>query len=498
MYENLILPNQSAPFGQLLQNEVAYQREQDRYNQHQDQQSLQQRQQQQQQAEQQRRAEERQNLEFLDRHLDPTKNLSGIQKIDMLVGKKVADLYSKYVSMAGKMNGAEMRFQLQNEFMPVLTASASAKNKYNEELALINAATSKNKNLNKEALMTNALKRIGQEVVTINPDGSYDFKPAEKYNLDVSFTEEALSSPDAWKYALGDGGLVEYLRKGIDEKPVEFFAQNPDGSTKNWEAIPNALLETDAKPDKKGFVKGEPQFKIKAEEWNTVRNGKNESFKMIPSDLFSQHFEGTDDRRLGFLKLWEEFKANKGIKPQNHIEEDKLKRNFAYQLAEQNSLRQPTLKNITQPPRTTVNVSSPEKEAKLAGGKWANKMADVLAGGDINSIREAMSELYAGNGQNRLDDDIAKVRIENGHLVIPHKVFKEGIDVTDQIKNEAYKQVKIPLNDKNAFTKFKGVWQRFMGSDALGERATRNKPAKPSNKKPVYKGLDADGNPIFE
>lgn len=142
-----------------------------------------------------------------------------------------------------------------------------------------------------------------------------------------------------------------------------------------------------------------------------------------------------------------------------------------------------------------IHVSTGEGRSHAAEN-WVNRAAAAIATGDENKVKDEFAELIGGD-KNEYQKD---VRQENGKYVLTYKPPKKfAIDGTPIPQSDEPVTFTIDPTDPYIKNQLVRLRQTIMGGDASLEKTNFGKqPATRTPIKRVYKGLDSQGNPIFE
>jgi hypothetical protein len=339
-YEGVVLPNFFGSPQDALQNSINLKERKREFDSNMD---LQNRELANREAER-KQIEDDQKLQFIQNQTDPSKHLTANAKIDFTSQRMLSDLYKKYIALAPSMSMGELRYRIESEVAPIAQGDEAAKTIINNEFKKIQAVGLKNKNVNTEQLYDDVLKTMGNDFISTNPQGEMIYNPIDKINLNKDYTGGLLSAPDNFKYSLGGQGLIDELRNQKGDLRTAYTGSET-GVLNQWEGNITPYQEMNQQPDEKQFVKGEPKFNIKADQYNTVRDANGNPIKLLRQDAFDE-LTNSDERKLQFASLWEGYKKSNNIQttPQT---EDNLKKAFAYRLIENNVGNQMQIKNKT-------------------------------------------------------------------------------------------------------------------------------------------------------
>lgn len=377
---------------------------------------------------------------------DASKYKTGIEKIDTLSQQKITDLFQKYLTKSGDMDINELAYNLEPELNNILQGDAAAKNKLDEETKKIQALSAKNKNINTAALQNDVLTRVGDMYLQDDGKGQLNYRPLDQINHNQDITGDLIGGQDAYKYSMGAENLMKDIQNiPGDERNV--FMKNPNNSITTYTGKLTPFKRMVGDPDAGGFVKQEPKFEIASDDHNTVTDAKGNALKVLPKDIFDQNIYNSDENRLQFDYLWNNYKNQAGIKTTPQSEET-LKRAFAYKLVEQNDKSEIYPKTIQHlPPQPRISVST--------GGSGEPNINDVYA--EISKEANSPDRPHHGVPLNELSSTAQSVILKYARDITADNDIKQDDiyvqkekDGTLSIRGATTKQLIGSLNFKDA------------------------------------------------
>jgi len=295
------------------------------------------------------------NQEFLKDATNPADFKTGSERLDAFAVGKLQQIKDEFTANAGSMDINTLAGKLQERMGPIIAGHAAAKQKISQELAKVNAAAAQNKNLNKEALLNDVYKGIGDHYIVPDANGQLSFKPIDQTDESVDYTGQLLSAPDYHKYALGTEPLTKFLSalKGEDYSAT---MQNPDKSEVKWKGQFTPFQKPNVLPDASGLVKQKPAFEYIKETENGI--------DMLPVNQFQNLIYDTPEKKVSFDLAADAYKKAHGLRFDNADAEDKFRRAFALK-----ELVVPYVKNqvnsdrthLPPQPRVTINTGGSKK-----------------------------------------------------------------------------------------------------------------------------------------
>jgi hypothetical protein len=446
MYENLILPNQSAPFGQLLQNEVAYQREQDRYNQQLDQQN-------QYRQEQQIQQNRMSNLRSIDDVFDFKQYQTGEQAFDNYTMKELQAVKQKALTEYVNMNPVEMQYRLQQDMKPLIewhTAGRGALTNMKKGLQDFNKTYP---NIDLPSAENRMTREMFTDFFEVDDNGQPKRKPVE-FIKQRDYTQ-SLQDPNVLGELVNDTSPFLKEIKSFPTSTIrdsDFVNNKGYKKGKKWSAVQvpgfnEIVLDKD----------GNPTQQVVAEDF-PLPQGK--SMKVLPEQTLSLLSPSASAALRG---MYVAEKKRKGIKTEG-AEDEILFRNFAYRQMEDFLPKGISIEETktTPAPKITVNVNGAKKTeyaTNIISGVEA-----ALASKDEAKLKDALSELYGGNGAG-IYSDVSFT--PEGDIKIDYKVKDKSVLGQNIERPES---IIIKKSDRYRKSKLKGVIQKIMGSDANLER----------------------------
>jgi hypothetical protein len=379
---------------------------------------------------QQQKADYWKGLNYIDDQTDASKYMTGLEQADHLSQQQLAAIHDKYVQqLAGGADIMAISGGLSSDVGRIAQADNAIKSKITEEDARIKAAAQKNKNINSAALMGDVRNGIANDYLMHDKDGNITYKPYDQLPHQQDYTSSLLGE-NAWKYSNGASDLITGLQKlKGDERSV--FHKNGDGSITTYAGSITPYHQLNVTPDAGGYVKQIPQLDIMADTHNTVTDANGKPMKALPSDVFNNQLYNSDENKMQFDYLWNNYKQHAGIEttPQT---EDALKRAFAYQLVSSNVQNQMYPKNVEHlppQPRITVNTGSQVPVYDLYGDM-------------VKSVRHVGTSDTPGTGVATLDE-LPQKAVD---ILLPHlqKVWgKADSDEDGKLDQFTAKDIKI-------------------------------------------------------
>jgi len=430
---------------------------------------------------------------------DLSKHQTGSDVANAIGNEKVAELINKYTANVRNMSYPDLLSGITKDMSAIVSSLDALKN----ELDVSDKAVMQLKQQFPELdasqvardLRTDALqRRIGNGNTFINP-------------LEVPPSQVAaqLADPEFLsRYIRGNKSLVDEITnpRGMEEAKV--FTGTPMENVRFEAKMPYWKQPTfKAEEVVGGFLpKGKtPSLKIKSEviPAEALPSSGNRPFTVIDSEVYKR-FSQDPTKNLELIQSTRQAFPN--YDNFNREEKELAKRHVLYNTIE-------ALDKSDFIPAASTRAPVSNTRINVGGGGSKNQTVDFVQRfkkateqGTSDDMIDIIREMYAGNGSVKLID--AKVDKENKGIRITTAPIIDGL-VAEEMKKDEF----IKPNDPNYYYKIANIFQRTTGSNTQLEgnifkgKADYKKDVKPqatqkSNKKITYKGLDKNGNPIFE
>ena len=432
-----------------------------------------------------------------------------IQKWNDYSGKVVGDVLRKFSTDPSKKNlsDAEFQAQLQQEFTPIIQGHKDIANKIAVEQNAINQLYGQHKNwLDKEGLTNDMLKRIQDNyVVEDDGKGHASFKPINPVDITHSDAADMLANDKTGKYFNEEAipAYLESIKKGAGVKKI-YNASTPNGDFTYTGQFHPGLQEEQAQFDKSGLVKGQPSFAIKSQANRVDKNGN--PMTVLPEDAFANHIVSSPFQQQAFNKLLYRNAQGADGKMVYDPEDINNKLRFGHIIASQ-ALQgnQPEQSHWARPAKSTTNINLGAKDVPVID---AFSSINKLMGEHRNTLplAQAPAELQAYL-INKADELNPEEKFSNANTVVVKNNdgtytlnkakeytgadgFKH-IGATDQIFTIDPTGTNLAAN--------KGGGQK-VHNKVVSQGGSPNPAPSPvgNTKQKVYKGIDKNGNPIFE
>jgi hypothetical protein len=417
-------------------------------------------------------AEDFKKLKFIQDEIDPTKHLTGVQRIDAVSSKALEDVYKDVVAKSGDMSMADLMNEIKTRTTPIFTGDALAKNKYETETAKLKAYAAQNKNFNVGAATEDVLNRIADMYVAPNDKGGYDFKPADKINHEEDIASSILTPENRWKYAHDPKYLTTALQNIKGEERSYFYKDPRTQEITTYKGNIPLWADESEKPNKQGFVKSIPSFKVKTEKIQSRDSkGNPVNIEYIPPAVRDNILD-SDEKVDAFNLMWNKAKQEKGIGNLSPQDEEIMSGAFLKTLIEGNDKNQPRPTNIQQPQKWQIYGAGGGSRGGGSGeGKKKNDTSDFVQrfkaaadSGSQEAMTDVLRELRAGNGSVSIDDGQIKINNKDRGVRIHYRPLIDGVPS----KKEQFQDFK--LDDPNIYYKLAAFYQKATGSDSKLEK----------------------------
>jgi hypothetical protein len=449
------------------------------------------------------------NLRLIGQDTDFDQFKTGEQHIDdYAIGelKKISDkALTDYINLPPE----ELQYRLQNDLNPLFKWHTAAQGEY----AKLNGALT---DLNKTYpnIDLGQARQLGNQAFVSNmmqQDQNGNMIRKNTQDLNPVDYNGIFQNPQSLAGMVNDISPLQNYYHGLEKNMVHDsdFVSNKGYSNKyKWSAYvtPATQVSFDAS--------GKPFVEPKNTTLEGVKDENGNPMKILDGKILSTMMQ-IPTVGISLRSKWEAAKpaieAAYMKRTGNRIDpttEGYLFSHFAYLDAKDNLPHDVSFDKSEVVPRPQVNIYNNANASPAA--QWVNDMYSAAASGNEDYVKGVASQLFSGLGKNEFEGDVFYLDAEksgNGRPAIQ-------IDYKGQIPNKkgemklGHDYERIYLDDPNIKTKLAGLYQKIMGATGKVEDANfyksqqpimqGNKPSNQGNKKAVYKGLDKDGNPIFE
>jgi len=369
--------------------------------------------------------EEAKRSQILGQRQDALKYHTGLQVFDDFADRRAQDILEKYSTDPALTNlpPAQFAASLNQAWLPIVTGYGAVKNKLNAETTSINQTVAQNKWIDKDQLTRDVYNGIASEYMQPDQNGEMTFVPPDRANYDQSFTEQALASPDAFKYA-NENATAE-LYKTIAQPKEEnrnYILNNPDNSSSVYQGKLSPFETENVVPDEKGFVKQAPSYSI-ATEGRTDAAGN--PINSLPKETMDNYMLNTAGNQMAFKKLFNDYADKMKVDKTSPLEQQK----FAYTMIKNLRNNQPALHSYQRPPKisNTTNVSVGDTKVNDVYNKTATALSQAKEQGaslvpltnlDADARELIVKSVNAGrNADNQIPiESIRLVLADNGEI----------------------------------------------------------------------------------
>lgn len=388
------------------------------------------------------------NQQFLKDATDTGGVKTGPERIQNFTIAKLNEIKNEYAGKAGTMDINTLASELYGKITPIISGYSAAKQKTIEEQAKVSAAVAGNKNLNKEKLLEDVYKSIGDHYLVEDKDGKLTFKAIDKTDQTLDYTGNLLSAPDYHKYAMGTDPLTKSLET-IKTVPVTaFVAKGPYARTK-WTGTMTDFQKLNVDPDEHGFVKKEPALEFVKETHNGV--------DMLPDNLFKAQIYDSLEKQIAFDNAFDSFAKAHRLTFTDPDALDKARRAFAL-----NEIVKPHIKNQMNP---EVYNEPRQPYISVGGGNSSNNgridlrdpiYKDVDGGKDITVLMQGVKVTGLPSGKSLLANSVVF------DPATKKVTYQEYIDEKDDRGNYPKKTVSLTTFLQNIKTNNPGIDMKFL------------------------------------
>lgn len=300
---------------------------------------------------------------------------------------------------------------------------------------------------------------------------------------------EPLNRPDVLSSVVNNTEPFFKRLQGIPTQSVgdkQYVSKSGKVKSSAWSGLqtPFSQMEEDAQ--------GNPVMTTKFEEFPAIKDANGKPMRLASDDLM-EYVTSDPQSKAAALALFNKEKREKGLNIQDDNINDKLFRNFIYRNTDRFIPHGVKTAEMEKTPVTNININSPkdtqikdiyaEVTQKIPENGKAlslNKLSDVAQSTILDYVRKI------GN-KDATQADVAIWEDKNGEVgVYSVKVGADGVTRIDE---------KIaPLSYFGTNTKVNTTAKQ---KQEVIKRESQQKPSS-STKAKTYKGLDKNGNPIFE
>lgn len=339
---------------------------------------------------------------------------------------------------------------IQREWLPTVDAFKVIKSgveTINQEAKM---AGTENKNIASDRLSVEAKKRLINNILPSDETGKRTFNRNIAALPQTSYVQELLNSPERYKFIQSGQPLIDFISKPKLSE-ISPYKQLADKTIIPYKGKQSPFVKLNITPSEIGQLKtsDSPKYEILSEEdYITDEGGNQVKVRLLDENIYKS-IQSVPELNDALDYMWNNYKNDKGVKPKNPAQDEKMKRAFAvgvfetYDPSEITSMtpqhlpRQSSYTNITmgggigdrgmsvrdiykelkyeanRPERPNkripINELSPKAQEILIN--YANKFAST--GGDDKFTQ---ADIYVKQGD---DDQLYIIDVETGNVITP-------------------------------------------------------------------------------
>jgi len=424
------------------------------------------------------------NLREIDQDTDLAKFKTGEQRIDDYTQKELASIKNKALTEYVDLDPVEAEYKLSNDMQQLINWHGAVKSNIDKIKEGLSGFQKTYSNTNPQKAHELAYLELANDFLEKDANGSVirrdpSLVKSRDYISDLNTTEKLSQIVDDVT------PFSKYIQSFKPQKSgaKEYTNKNGYAVKHGYTAEVTPFSEIEINEDGKPIG-----VKLKSEDFN-YRDG--ETLKMLPESQFEQMMQ-VPEVRASIIGMWAKNKADfesqtgSKITPAN---EDKMLRGFLYDEIKNNNLDQHFFKpdDAVITPRITINNNT--------GNRSQDSKIDLTEYPDAPSGGKDITALMQG---------VDVVSLVTGKKFAAEKIIynpsTQRITVTDPVSHKP-EEMSLTTFIQNAKPQNPASDIKFL--QGLRNPITGAKPQQPKDIKntrvaPKYKGLDKNGNPIFE
>lgn len=445
------------------------------------------------------------NYNIISDNTDLSKSLTGIPAIDKVYTDKMKGVYNELVQAAEKLSPIELAGMVNEKTTPIFSALNAARSDYANGQKLITEMTAQNKEFDKAKLTNDLTNRAINNY--IDPETGQPIHSDAAHSLDFSI----YSDPEYLSDFVSDENIIKGIRKPEGAETTTVLAGKPhdytEYQTKNTLWTEPAYDQS--KFDNQGFYTGGdiPQRKIKSEQ---IQIG-GKPMDIVTDDVYNAFIGDMATHAAIVARAKKEFGANE-YRKFNVNEKAIAEKHALYKYIKENDDTQLHPVKTVAPPvyhnRTSINMPGNNNNSGGGGGKIQGNVLDGMQDRDWGNFKTEGGKFYNKDGTPKtgevfitgefLPTSVKSVLKAGG---IDPNYLMEGVNA--RIENGVVKSISNGLMGSVSREDMEGIYQPKFDTERKGEslkfpNSNISTTPKPAGKTPKYKGLDKNGNPIFE